>query len=150
MSSMEHNKLDTSKIEKNDLMAFVYWTKVKEPGSKQLLVNDIDNGGDIEIRGKELIENSYSADRYTQEVKVTRTNCAEILINAVNRPFTVCFDKQDGTERILRGRLVRHESLLGRSMVEDLDVADAKDRIRQVDHRTLHWLIVDGTRYEVK
>lgn len=146
----KHNKLDASTIQNNDLMAFVYFAKVKKATNGELLVTDLDNSGDIQIRGKELIENSFSADRYTEEVKVSKTQAAEILVHSANRPFTVSFNKQDGSERVLKGRLVRPESLLGRSMVEDMEIADAKDRIRQVDHRTLNYLIVDGVRYTVK
>ena len=58
--------------------------------------------------------------------------------------------KQDGTERTLRGKLVKPEPLLGRSMVEDLDSDDKKNRLRQVDHRTINWLVVDGVKYTVK
>ncbi len=152
LTTMErkHNKLDTSKIENNDLMALVYWVKVKKAASGELLVTDLDNSGDIVVRGKELIENSFSSDRYSEELKVSKTQAAEILIHSANRPFTVSFDKQNGEERVLRGRLVRPESLLGRSMVEDLDIDDPKDRVRQVDHRTLNYLIVDGVKYTVK
>jgi len=39
---------------------------------------------------------------------------------------------------------------LGRSMVEDLESSDKKNRMRQVDHRTIKWLIVDGVKYVVK
>jgi hypothetical protein len=33
-------------------------------------------------------------------------------------------------------------------MVEDLDISDGH-RLRLVDHRTIEWLIVDGTKYSV-
>jgi len=74
---------------------------------------------------------------------------AEILVNAYHRPLTVCFVKNDGTERTLRGRLVKPEPLLGRSTVEDLDVTNG-NRLRLVDHRTIKWIVVDGTKYTVK
>jgi hypothetical protein len=55
------------------------------------------------------------------------TRIAEILITSPNRPLTVCFTKKDGTERVLRGRWIAQEALMGRSFVEDLDIAkDAK------------------------
>ena len=74
---------------------------------------------------------------------------AELLINARNIPFTVCFEKQNGEERVLRGRLISHEALLGRSSVEDLDLP-AGDRTRLVDHRTLKFLILNGVKYVLK
>lgn len=145
------NKVDPKKVKANDLMAFTYYTKVKTVrSSDELIVADLDGGSkDIRIQGSELIENAFSADQYEEEVKVSKTQAAEILVNSPNRPLTVCFDKTDGSQRVLRGRLVGAEPLLGRSMVEDMDVAD-KNRLRQVDHRTLHWLIVEGVKYVVK
>ena len=46
---------------------------------------------------------------------------------------------------MLRGRFIKHEELFGRSMVEDLDKTDKGDKIKQVNDRTLLWLIVDGS-----
>jgi hypothetical protein len=80
---------------------------------------------------------------------VTMTRAAEILITSFNRPLTVRFVKKQGGERVLRGRLLRPEPLLGRSYVEDLD-AKGDSRIRLVDHRTIKCLIVDGVKYTVK
>ena len=146
------NKVEPQKVKKGDLMAFTYYVKIKEStqGGETLLVEDVDNGlNEIRVQGKELVVGSYSADQYTEEEKVTKTRAAEILIHSVNRPFTVSFLKADETERILRGRLVAPEPLLGRSMVEDLDTTD-KHRLRQVDHRTINWIIVEGVKYVVK
>jgi hypothetical protein len=100
------------------------------------------------VHGKELIESAFSADQYSAEEKVTKTRAAEILSTAYNRPFTVCFEKQDGKERVLRGRLVEPEPLLGRSHVEDLDVVEGH-KLRLVDHRTIRYIIVNGTKYTV-
>jgi len=150
------NNVVASKVGTNDLMAFVNYVKVKQvlKGGEELIVTDLDhNKRDIKIAGKDLIENSLSADQFTSTEKVTKTEAAEILISLFNRPFTVSFNKQsDKSERILRGRFVKHEALLGRSMVEDLDEpADSpKGRIRQVDHREVNWIIVEGVKYIVK
>lgn len=136
-------------IQKDDIMAFVYYTKVLKAGNNVLDVHNIDADMDFRVEGKSLIERGLSADQYEEEVKVTKTRAAEILISSYNRPLTVCFEKLDGTERVLRGRLIRPEPLLGRSMVEDLDVA-ASHRQRLVDHRTIRYIIVEGVKYEVK
>jgi len=145
------HKTVPSQVQTDELMAFVHYVKVKtNDNGKQLTVSDVDHGfREITINGKELIEGAYSADQVHETIKVTKTQAAEILISSINRPLTVCFIKADGTERKLRGRLVKPEPLLGRSMVEDLDTSDP-NRLRQVDHRTLQFLIVDGTKYVVK
>jgi hypothetical protein len=131
-------------------MAFIYYAKVdKNESGHTLRVFDLDNNKDMWVQGQQLIEHSFSADQFDHEEKVTKMRAAEILVHAYNRPLTVCFVKQDGEERILRGRLIKPEPLLGRSSVEDLDII-GKNRVRLVDHRTLKWIIVDGTKHVVK
>lgn len=152
MTDRNTHKVDPSKVKVGDLMAFTYYVKIKktEQSGEQLLVEDLDNGlSEIQVRGKDLIVGSRSADQFAEEEKVSKTKAAEILINSTNRPLTVSFMKADGTERILRGRLIAPEPLLGRSMVEDLETFD-KNRLRQVDHRTINFLVVDGVKYVVK
>jgi hypothetical protein len=148
-----NNKLDPRKVKNGDLMAFVNYVTVtrKSGDSLELIVKDLDHSGkEIRVTGADLIENALSADQYAEEKKVTKTEAAEILISSHNRPFTVCFVKEkDDAERVLRGRLVKHEALLGRSMVEDLDITDGHKQ-RLVDHRTIKFLIVDNVRYIVK
>lgn len=155
MKERKVNNVVASKVGTNDLMAFVNYVKVKQvlAGGEELIVTDLDhNKRDIKIAGKDLIENSLSADQFTATEKVTKTEAAEILISLHNRPFTVSFQKADKSERVLRGRLIKHEALLGRSMVEDLDESPdaAKGRIRQVDHREINWIVVEGVKYIVK
>ncbi len=137
-----------SKVKSGDLMAFVYYAKVKNSSSSVLNVQNLDDKMDFSVQGKELIERSFSADQFEKTIKVNKTRAAEILVSSYNRPFTVCFDKQGGGERVLRGRLVHPEPLLGRSMVEDLDIT-SKNRLRQVDHRTIKYIIVEGAKYQV-
>jgi hypothetical protein len=140
------------RVKVGDLMVFPYWGRVKEVQrqGEKVIVDSVDPGlGEFYIEGRRMIEGGGSADMVHEEEKVSRTRAAELLISSYNRPFTVCFTKQSGEPRTLRGRLVAAEPLLGRSHVEDLDLAEG-DRIRLVDHRTLKWLIVDGVKYLVK
>lgn len=146
------NKTNASKIQKNDLMAIVHYVKVTsvDPGKFEFYGTDLDNPSNtMKVQGKEILEAAFSADYFEEEQKVSKTKAAEFLVNSPNRPFTVNFTKTDGTERTLRGRLVCPEPLLGRSMVEDLD-ENGGHNLRQVDHRTINWLIVEGTKYIVK
>lgn len=65
-----------------------------------------------------------------------------------------------GEERTLTGYVIGSEPVLGRSHVIDLDipkeVVPAKDgteydkRMRQVDHRSLNWLIYKNVKYVLK
>ena len=144
------HQIKVGDVNKNDLMAFVYYGKVADIAGEVLKVKNSDSDMDFQVQGKELIERGCSADQFQEEIKVTKTRAAEILITSYNRPFTVCFEKQSGGgERVLRGRLVAPEPLLGRSMVEDLDLAPNEHRQRLVDHRTIKYLIVNGSKYVV-
>ena len=148
------HKISSVKVKTGDLMALIHYVKVKDKayGSDKLTVSGLDEGVDsFDVIGRDLIDQMYSADQFAEEVKVTKTKAAELLVSSYNRPLTVSFAKVDGSERVLRGRLVQPEPLLGRSMVEDLDVTGTGDaRLRQVDHRTINYLIVDGVKYVVK
>lgn len=148
-------KVDPSKVKKDDLMAIIYYVKVKNVsvGRDELTVTDLENGmADIQIRGKDLIQNSLSADFYEKEEKATMTRLLEVLCSSPNRPLTVCFIKKDGSERKLRGKWLAEVPKMGRSFCEDLDVkkTDKEDGIREVDHRTIQYLIVDGVKYVLK
>lgn len=146
------NKVDPGKVANGHLMAFLYYATVDQvaPGGISVQVTGLDNNqGKFGVHGVELIRNAFSADQFEEEEEVTKTRAAELLISSYNRPFTVCFDRQDGKERVLRGRLVSAEPLLGRSHVEDLDEPEGK-RMRLVDHRTIKFLITDGVKYVVK
>lgn len=145
------HKVDPVKVKVGDYMAFTYWVKVKEVRSGDcLIVSNLDGeSGDMAIRGQPLIVSSSSAEQYSEEVKVSKTAAAEILINSFNRPLTVSFQKADGQERVMKCRMIKHESLLGRSTVEDLE-KPPKENVRLVDHRTLNYVVVDGVKYSVK
>lgn len=142
-------------IKAGDLMAYIQWVKVtKAPRnvrkSRTMTVDEVGSkDGKFEIIGTGLIEQGESADYYGSEKTVTMTEAAEMLVSAHNRPFTVVFDRANGTERTLRGRLRHAEPLLGRSSVDDLDV-ESGSPIRLVDHRTIKSLILGGVKYNVK
>src|SRR5262245_7936418 len=146
------HKVDPGRVKAGDLMAFVYYVRVKKADTDAPSVDVVGldrDQGEFSVRGARLISNAFSADQYLEEVRVSMTRAAEVLVSSFNRPLTVCFVKQAGGLRVLRGRLLKPEPLLGRSHVEDLDVA-GRDRIRLVDHRTIRYLIVDGVKYTVK
>ena len=139
-------------VKVKDLMAFIYYVKVDEvrQNGDTLVVTDIDHKNTkMEIKGTEIISSALSADQFYETQKCNMTQAADILIHSGRLPFTVCFDKKDGEERTLRGRFLSQDPHMGRSNVEDLDIASGH-RIRQVDHRTIHWIVFEGVKYEVK
>lgn len=153
------HKTDPDAVKVDHLMAIIHYVKVKEISGRfatEMKVVPVDDQSNtITVSGRSLITDAFSADYFAEEIKTTMTDVAEKLTTSYNRPLTVCFTKQPGKdetsggERILRGRFLSHEALLGRSYVEDMD-KPVGDRIRLVDHRTLKWLIVDGVKYTVK
>ncbi len=147
----ERPSLDPSRVRPGHLIAFVHYARVVgvEDGGERLHVEDLDTGQKFDINGRSLVEAAHSPDQHASTVKATKTEMAERLVSAFGRPIAVCFTKQTGEERILRGRLDAPEPLLGRSRVEDLDQPPGH-RYRLVDHRELKWLVVDGVRYELK
>lgn len=137
------------KVEKDDLMAVVMYAKVRSKMHESLNMNNVDTNQQFDIVGNPLIDRMYSADRYDDIKKVTRTEMAGILSKSYNVPFTVIFQKEGGDVRKLRGRLIEPEHLLGRCRVEDLDQPEGH-RFRLVDNRTLEELIVKGVKYQLK
>ena len=110
---------------------------------------DLEDGTTFWLEGEELIGTCMSADTYLNEVNVSLTEVVEKLMKAEARPFSVGFVKKNGEERVLRGRMVTPDGALGRSTVIDFDVMGGSP-LRQVDHRTIKWLVMGNTKYIVK
>ncbi len=152
--SVEFKKLPVvpNKINKNDLMAFVYYGTVvdKQNKGESLKIKFIGKPDTFDVTGVELIQNSFSADQFTEEIVVNQTECIDRLMVSYNRPFTVCWDTKDRIDRVLRGVLVSSDGKRGYSLVKDLDIGGlSQTGFREVDHRSLHWLIVDGIKFVV-
>ncbi len=115
------------------------------------------------------------ADIYATEEKLALTKVAEALNSANSKCFTVCFnakidekvateklsnakaddlknaknfakDLLSGKETTIVGRLSNSDNKLGRSLVVDL----LSKGYRQVDHRTINWLVINNVKYTVK
>ena len=54
----------------------------------------------------------------------------------------------EGEECIITGHLAGQESDLGRSLIIDLN-ADTKNNMRQVDHRTINWIVYKNVKYSL-
>jgi hypothetical protein len=139
-----------------------------------------ENGFKWGISGDILAEECYSADQYNETKEVTRTELIEIFSKVGDAVFTVNFNKLPtaddflaltrdegnkirsykdmekdfkklkGAERTLTGYTVDIENGFGRTTVVDLQVEDKKNPLRQIDHRTLNWLICRNIKYVVK
>lgn len=122
--------------------------RVKE-NVDSLLCEDLStNGHRFQIDGEDLIDSFESSEQWGTSEPKSMTELAEILVNAGYSPFLVTFTKQDGENRTLRGRLVKPEPLLGRSLVQDFEADD--EGLRLVDHRTIQSIIIRGVYYKLK
>ncbi len=132
-----------------DVVAIVRYAKVNSAKADLVELQDVDDKSKFTIRGKELLDTLRSASNFEKTEKITLTKAAEIVSSSFNTPMTVCFTKQDGSERVMVCRLLSTEPLLGRSHVDDLEIQESH-RLRQVDHRTIKWAVVNGVKYVVK
>ena len=143
-------KLNVDSLVKDETLSFTNFYKVLDVQGKEVALKDLDTGSTFKVVGEDLISTGNSASYVEETVQLNKSEIAHILSTSYNKPFTVKFTKADGTDRVLTGRLVHPEPLMGRSMVEDLDVEASKNRVRLVDHRTIQYLIVGGRKYETK
>lgn len=120
----------------------LYGENLRETSNSYTCKN-VHTGEQYHIDG--MKEKTFSSSKFSKTEKVTKTRLAEILVTAGDKPFTVGYFKQNGEYRILIGKLVTPEPLMGRSLVEDFFAEDS--RLRQVDHRTIQSIIIGGTKY---
>lgn len=138
-----------SRFNPGEFAAVTHYVKVTNVGADQITVEDVNlKNMKFDIKGKELLDNAKSASHFTETKKVSRTELATMLSTCYNTPFTINFDKADGQNRTLVGKLVEPEPILGRSKVFDFE--EPTVAWKQADHRTLHWMIVNGVKYQVK
>ena len=169
-------KWDSKKLAKGNWFSGTnYYQAVSDKGDQ---ISCKSGGMTIDISRDILEYEMHNSDVYKEEVKVNLTELATKLAEANSQCFTVCFttkvnekDVQEklsivkakdlknaatakalakeilvGRESTLIGRLSRAEGKLGRSLVIDLPTQG----FRQVDHRTLKWLVINNTKYIIK
>lgn len=143
--------LNFNGIKQGEMLSVTYYLRVLsvDKGTGSIQVED-QNGQKFTVRGKDLIQESmYSGEQYSEEKKVSRTEATNILRNAGDTVFTVEFEKADGQTRVLTGHLIDTENEFGRSNVVDLEIIKGHP-LRQVDHRTINWIVFKGVKYTVK
>ena len=63
---------------------------------------------------------------------------------------TISKELNKGEERTLIGYLLEINNEMGRSSAIDLEIERGQNRLRQIDHRTINYLIFKNTKYLVK
>ena len=109
-------------MKKGNVVRLVQYLEVTEVGGVSVVVNDLNRNIDgIKIFGQNLVDSLDSADEFNDVQKVTKTELAAKFVDVKDNVFTVVFEKQDGTERTLRGYMINEETGMGRSQVIDLE-----------------------------
>lgn len=151
------NYMDAKKVKAGDIVKIEYWTKVIGTGTTSkgdhiLKVQDMyDPTNRFAVEGKDLIDTCVSADQFAKEEELTMTDLAKKFVYDCNKvPFCAGFFKDNGEFRIARGkRYEDDEHLLGMSKYDDYDVQEDY-RTRQINHRTIQFLIFENVRYVLK
>ena len=159
---------DPKKLQVGDNFSNISYMKIDKIDGDTITVTNTYGGSWIMSKAL-IVRDAWSADHYEKEVKTTMTSLAEILTLCKDTVFTVSFKKKvdvkdveetlkktnfkddkavkqmqkqivEGQECVITGYLTGNESTLGRSIVVDLN-APATNNIRQVDHRTINWIV---------
>lgn len=135
----------------NEIISLALYAEVLERTNMGIICRDLNSGQEICLSSPSHGLRVNSADTFNEIRRITKTEMAELIVDSCCDVFTVTFIKQGGQERVLRGRLISSESLLGRVMVEDLDLLNVGlNSYRQVDLRTIKELIIRGVKYVIK
>lgn len=138
------------KVQPNEILNLNHFYKVLEhkvthAGPVVVVQSTSDPSQVVEVSESLIDQQFYSSDYYAEEVEIPLTEAEKILLGAGENIFSVGFTKLDNSERTLRGYLTGSISL-GRAQVIDAEL----NQVRQVDLRTLNFLIYKGVRYVVK
>lgn len=132
------------------LSATVYYT-VLEINPNNVKVID-ENGQTLTISNGVLERECYSANQFTEEAKVSRTDICKTIQGAGDTIFEAVFKKKDGTQRTMVARKVPYsdQTIFGRTEVYEMAATGAKPQKRQIDHRTIEQLTLKNKRFRVK
>ena len=135
----------TTKFKTNDYIQLNHYCLVTKVGNDITYLKDCKTGFEFQAIGQ-VQDKMLSCSNYEKEEIVCRTTLADKLINSNKHIFTVVFTKKDGSKKTLRGHFLYIDKMMGRSVVWDLE----NDGQRQIDHRTIEELIIDGVHYKLK
>lgn len=144
------NRCDASKLRGGDYLSRTSYMSVARTTSydKDISVKNME-GLEWSIDKKVVSKECYSASQFHDTIEVNRTTILEFFLDPADYAVvrTVNYDKANGENRTMICYVLDIENNLGRSNVIDLE---DNGKIKQVDHRTINWLIMKGTRYIVK
>ena len=149
-------KTDVKKLERGDFVSRISFMQVTSMGLNDMIGVTNEDGFSWGISPGIIEEECYSTNVDSEE-KLPKTAIAEILMSAKDAIIEVCFDKANGEERVLTGYVIGAEPVLGRTIAIDITIPkkmrttkEWDERQRQVDHRTLKWLVYKNVKYIVE
>jgi len=172
------NRLEIAQLKPGDKLSRISYMEVKSVSYDGIVVAN-EAGLEWSISNNILQQECHTANQVLETRNVSRTEAIEIFRTIGQAIFTVNFNKQPkledvldkvlnkgtlkknetikkevtegmrGEERTLVGYILKYDVSWGRAMVVDLEQKDKKDRIRQVDQRTINWLICRNVKYIV-
>jgi hypothetical protein len=177
--SVIEDRTDVSQIEIGDRFSETQYYQCINRDRDRIQVRN-ERGYEFWISSDIVREGLFSADQFTDEQKMTRTELVEILEGAKDTIFTVNFHKQIKTADVSK----RIKQKAGQKILSSKSAALAKDllageertligylvdvepkmgrsqvidleatgdhRLRLVDHRTLNWIIIRNVKYVLK
>ena len=172
------SKWDANQLAVGDIFSGTsYYETVMEVEPSEVLCYEKNfNDRPVTIDRNILATTMNNASVFDEEEKISKTNLATKLVEADNKAFQVCFKTQasekgavealsglsrapnaaeakDLAKKCLSGRevtmtcsLSKAEGKLGRSTVVELSTNGYK----QVDHRSIKWIVIDNIKYTLK
>lgn len=140
-----------SQLKEGDCISLTAYYKVKEHRISEnkdpvVIVQSVKDPNEyIQISENLIDKDFYSADYYAEEVSLPITELEQVFLSAGSDIFSVSFNKQDESERILRGYSTG-KIVLAKAQVIDAEV----NEFRQVDLREINWLVLRGVKYTLK
>jgi hypothetical protein len=151
-----------------------YGTVVSRVGQRYTLRDE--TGFEWDIEGSNILENQFSfADQFTQELKQSRSEINQVILENRGIALTVCYKKKPKDNDVADALAVGQGDLSERAWrkkVKDLRAGEERVMVghhngsldehqrlrftetgvgqRLVDTRTTQWVIVDQTKYVVK
>ena len=139
-------KLKIADVKPGHMVSMTFYCQVNSIGFNSLETTDLINNRPLRIKGLDLIQSLQSADYFDEVIHASKTSIKDELDKAGSDVFTICFNKKDGSERVMRGKLLDAATDEGFSAAWDLD-KPAEDRWRLINRREINWLILRGKKY---
>lgn len=156
MNKPEINETDPYQVETGDVMLFQFYVKVNSVETRKvnneeetvLKVTNLDNGDKLTMSGNTVIKKALSANYYEEScLGISRTDMIKIIKKSVGHPMQVQFTKKDGSPRNMICKFL-YTTDTGYAFVDEF--TDKEIQHRQVDLRTIEWVIINGIYYKIR